>query len=242
MPLSGTHTAILVFVRNEGEESHAKRFTHIGGSRANRRIVRVLNQRVEQLARATGLPTVVLYGEQQVGSCFGERFSNAIESLFDGGFQRVISVGNDCLSLDQSHLLEVSHKLESAPLVLGPTYDGGAYVIGIDRSVFRQEVFRDLPWQCSELLPALIEYGRDLGSAPFLMPPRWDADDAVSFARAFATLTGNHPLVRLLRSLLLSAQRPARRSIISVIQILLHTPLLRGPPPAFPSGISPSFD
>lgn len=235
MPTSGLHTAILVFIRGEQEEIRVKRFTHLGGRRTNRRIVRLLNRRVEQLASDTGLPTFVVDGKQQVGRCFGERFSHAIQGLFDRGFQRVISVGNDCLSLKSGHLLEVSQKLEATPLVLGPTYDGGAYVIGIDLSVFRQEAFRDLPWQCSELLPALIAYGQQLGSDPVLISPEWDADDAISFAKAFAALRGNHPLSILLRPLLLPARRPAWLDSSPITQVLLDNPLLRGPPFSHPA-------
>lgn len=230
MPTSGLHTAILVFIRDEQEETRVKRFADFSSLRTHRRIVRILNRRIERLASGTGLPTFIVSGNQQVGNDFGERFTNAIKGLFDRGFRRVISVGNDCLSLTCEHLLEVNRMLERTPLVLGPTYDGGAYIIGIDRAVFRQEAFRGLPWQCSELLPALVAYGRQSGCDPFLMPTEWDADDVVSFARAFDELAGNHPLVRLLCPLLLPTQRPAWLNTSPSGQVLLNSPLLRGPP------------
>ena len=54
------HTAILVFVRRAQEEARAKRFTNSGGYVVNRRIAALLNERVIQLARGTGLPTYVI--------------------------------------------------------------------------------------------------------------------------------------------------------------------------------------
>ncbi len=195
------HTAILVFVRRPREEARAKRFA---GSRpgVNRRIAEVLNRQVIRLARSTGLPTFVISSEQQVGDTFAERFGHALTTVFARGHQRVIAVGNDCLTLGRGHLEKAAARLSAHGLVLGPAADGGAYLIGIDRRYFSPEKLEALPWQEPVLLAALLRYGDEQGCEPFLLNRERDADDDSSFAESLAGLSINHPLRKVLRALL----------------------------------------
>ncbi|MGY8911131.1 MAG: TIGR04282 family arsenosugar biosynthesis glycosyltransferase, partial [Flavobacteriales bacterium] len=89
--------------------------------------------------------------KNQIGSSFGERFSNAIETIFNKGFKNVITIGNDTPHLKTHHLVDTLHQLEKSELVLGPSKDGGFYLMGIKKEHFNKETFLKLPWQTSRL-------------------------------------------------------------------------------------------
>lgn len=220
------HTAILVFVRSEGAEAAQKTFYRPLGWRGNRRVARLFNCRIRQLAQSTGLPTYVVSSRQQRGSTFGERFTQAIASVFARGFARVIAVGNDCPALDRRRLLEAADLLEDHPAVIGPTLDGGAYLIGLHRSAFRARSFQDLPWRQADLLDQLQLHF----STPRLLALERDIDDSRDFnrlARQAQTVKPLRWLVKLLSAppvrILPSVERPHQVA-------RFHFPSWRGPP------------
>jgi len=224
------NTALLLFIRDVDEETRVKHLTSLGRS-TEREVVKVLNRRVLRVARRTGLPTVVVSGKEQRGADFGERFTHAFSKVFDAGYERVVAIGNDCLSLDERQLLEAAEALQSRDMVLGPAYDGGAYIVGLSRSLFEAGAFEQLPWQRAELFSALTYYAQQRGAAPFLLRPEWDADDARSFQKALRRLSGRHPLRRRLIFILHKATLPvgARKTPPSA-GFFLSAFSLRGPP------------
>lgn len=105
----------------------------------------------------TGLPFFHLSEKQQKGSSFGERFTYAIQVIFDKGYDSIITLGNDTPHLRVNHILEAHALLKSKKLVLGPSVDGGFYLMGIHRSQFHTVSFANLPWQTSELFKAVMD-------------------------------------------------------------------------------------
>jgi len=63
-----------------------------------------LTQSTLRKAKDTGLPTFHISDKDQVGSNFGERFTNAIAAVFDRGFNNIITIGNDTPHLKTQHL------------------------------------------------------------------------------------------------------------------------------------------
>jgi glycosyltransferase A (GT-A) superfamily protein (DUF2064 family) len=146
-------TALLLFLRNEQDEARCKPLA--GSQKASAALFRRFNRYAIQQARRTGLPLFVIQGDQQVGANFGERLANAYQSVFELGYERVIAIGNDCPELNAGMLLQAAGKLEQHGLVLGPTQDGGAYLIGLQRSAFDRAAFANLPWQTDTVYEAL---------------------------------------------------------------------------------------
>lgn len=146
-------TALLLFLRSEQDEARYKPLA--GSPKASAALFRRFNRYAIQQARRTGLPLFVIQGDQQVGVTFGERLANAYQFVFDLGYERVIAIGNDCPELNTGMLLEAAGTLEHHGLVLGPTQDGGAYLIGMKRSAFDRAAFANLPWQTNAVYEAL---------------------------------------------------------------------------------------
>ena len=155
MKLQGSDTAILVFIRSEWEELANKTFYRSVGYKGNLKIAKYLNQQTLKVAHSAGLPVFVSRTEDQTGDSFGDRISNAIAKVYQDGFEKVIVVGNDTLALNSAHLQSAINLLENQPVVLGPSEDGGVYLIGLHKSVFNKEQFKNLPWQSAELFKVL---------------------------------------------------------------------------------------
>jgi 2-phospho-L-lactate guanylyltransferase (CobY/MobA/RfbA family) len=85
------------------------------------------------------------YLHPQVGSSFGQRLENAIDSLARDGYQQIIVVGRDCPDLEQHDILQAFSLLEQNHLVLGPDHRGGCYLIGIHSG--QREMLHGIRWQ-----------------------------------------------------------------------------------------------
>ena len=53
--------------------------------------------------------------------------------------------------LKTHHLIDTLHQLETKDLVLGPSKDGGFYLMGIKKAQFHKKTFVELPWQTNHL-------------------------------------------------------------------------------------------
>ncbi|AEE18612.1 hypothetical protein JM84_1044 [Dokdonia sp. Hel_I_63] len=110
-----------------------------------------LNRQTITTARKTGIPYVLFSENEQVGNTFGERFTNALTTVFESGYDQVITIGNDTPHLTAGHILLAQEKLKQSTLVIGPSTDGGCYLMGIKKNHFKPEQFKNLPWQSSKL-------------------------------------------------------------------------------------------
>nr|WP_321232120.1 DUF2064 domain-containing protein [uncultured Psychroserpens sp.] len=138
-------TAILIFANSAKFEAIQKPF------QSSEILFDVLNTRIIEIAKQTGLPYFLSSEKNQTGATFGERFTNAIQSIYDKGFESVITIGNDTPHLETNHILKAVNQLQKNDIVLGPSKDGGFYLMGLKASHFNTETFSKLPWQTSRL-------------------------------------------------------------------------------------------
>ena len=76
----------------------------------------------------------------QKGSDLGEKMYRAIRKVLDLGYSSVILTGADLPLLTKAHLESGFAALEDNDIAIGPTSDGGYYLIGMKQP--RKEVFR----------------------------------------------------------------------------------------------------
>ncbi|WP_299618266.1 DUF2064 domain-containing protein [uncultured Tenacibaculum sp.] len=165
-----TNTAILLFSNTSQKEVKEKQI------RNGRLLFKHLHQKVLSEAQKTGLDILVFNENNQVGTSFGERFSNAIETVFNQGYDHVITIGNDSPELNSAHILIAHENLIRQRNTLGPALDGGVYLIGISKQQFLKDEFASLPWQTSELLNTLTAFFTQKTLNPFLLQPLKDLD------------------------------------------------------------------
>ena len=96
--MKSTHKiAILIFADNPHIEASKKRFAFHAGKKTNQQISATLNAAISSLTQSSGLPVYVVGSNLQHGANFGEKLANAFDFVFQKGYEKVISVGNDCL-------------------------------------------------------------------------------------------------------------------------------------------------
>lgn len=138
-------TAILVFANSAQAELARKPMAK------GELLFNALTQQTITKVRKTGLPYIHISENEQQGTTFGERFSNAIQSVFSQGYDRIITIGNDTPQLKTQDLKAACSALEAGKTVLGPSLDGGFYLLGLHKKDFNATLFSRLPWQRASL-------------------------------------------------------------------------------------------
>lgn len=136
----------------------------------------VLNQQTVQKVKRSGLPYFHFTEKEQKGNSFGERFVNAIQAIYDKGFENVITIGNDSPQLKLAHLLRANAQLVKGKTVLGPSTDGGFYLMGLHKSNFDANLFQRLPWQRFSLFRRISLLLKANRSELFHLPVLHDID------------------------------------------------------------------
>ncbi|WP_419213251.1 TIGR04282 family arsenosugar biosynthesis glycosyltransferase [Maribacter sp. X9] len=165
------HTAILVFANSAKKELEYK---PIG---KGEQLFDALTESTLQKVQRTYLPVFHFTEEEQVGANFGERFTNAIASVFEKGFENIITIGNDTPQLTVQHLKKAAEQLAQEKTVIGPSLDGGFYLLGLKKSNFDIEVFKDLPWQRFDLFSKIALWFQNEASEIVKLPVFQDLDD-----------------------------------------------------------------
>lgn len=110
---------------------------------------------------------------EQSGKDLGERMYNDLFVALKEGYERVCLVGSDIPNLDGSIISKAFESLNDNDLVLGPTFDGGYYLIGIHRDThLKRKWFQGIPWSTSTVLDDTINklsgYKINYGLLPLL--------------------------------------------------------------------------
>lgn len=144
----------------------------------------ILHARTASLLKQTGRSVFHSNEVNQTGTYFGMRITCALAEVFEKGYESVLVVGNDSPDLSRNDLENAIARLEAGHNVLGPSTDGGAYLIGVQKDFFREEVWEKLPWCTTQLFQSLLELLFKAGtSQPDLLRQLTDLDHAESIRR-----------------------------------------------------------
>lgn len=144
-------TALLIFARTASEESKYKPF------KASKTFFEYQNNHALQLAKKSGLDYFWIDERQQTGETFAHKYLNAIQKVFENGFERVISIGNDSPELNLNHIHQACEDLKHKDMCFGPTQDGGFYLWGVKKNLFKKEKFLHFSWKTRDLLSEILE-------------------------------------------------------------------------------------
>lgn len=73
------------------------------------------------------------FKQEQHGDDLGERMSNAFNTVFKLGYKRAIIIGTDCFELKSQLIDQAFDRLTKYSVVIGPSFDGGYYLLGMDQ-------------------------------------------------------------------------------------------------------------
>jgi uncharacterized protein len=111
----------------------------------------------------------------------GERLARASGEAFLLGAERVMLIGGDCPGLDRATFYEARSALVKADVTLGPTADGGYYLIGMRRH--QPRLFTGIPWSTRDVLSETLKRAAAERLAVALLPEKEDVDDWESLQR-----------------------------------------------------------
>jgi len=134
--------------------------------------------------KADDAPPAGFRTRAQSGADLGERLTNAFGEWLQGEADRTIIIGADCPDLDSVMIDRAFEALEETDLVLGPTRDGGYYLIGLRRAV--PSLFRDVAWSTPNVFEQTLERARRASLSVETLPPLDDLDTPEDLIRWIA--------------------------------------------------------
>jgi rSAM/selenodomain-associated transferase 1 len=129
----------------------------------------------------------------QHGRDLGERLHFALTDLLAEGYECAAIMNSDSPTLPHAYL-EQTFDLLAAPgdrVVLGPTTDGGYYLIGLKRP--HPRLFQDIGWSSDQVLAESMDRAREIGLEVALLPEWYDVDQASDFDRLIRELDSGNP-------------------------------------------------
>lgn len=109
----------------------------------------------------------------QRGSDLGARMGASFQELLTR-YDAVAIVGSDIPTLSMGRVEEAFRRLSDVDVVLGPSPDGGYYLIA---SRFSPNAFEGISWSTPRVLGQTLELLRQQGKTWFLLPEEKDVDE-----------------------------------------------------------------
>jgi len=127
----------------------------------------------------------------QRGEKFGERLYFAVEDLFNCGFESVCLIDSDSPTVPAENFQQAVELLSMSEdrVVLGPSDDGGYYLIGVKKP--HRHLFDQIDWSTERVLIQTMQRATEIGLELKLLPTGYDVDDGVSLQRLRRELLAN---------------------------------------------------
>lgn len=119
----------------------------------------------------------------QRGDAFGERLAFATEDLLRLGFDSLCLIDSDSPTVPQQAFTQAVAFLAQPgdSIVLGPSDDGGYYLIGLKK--LHRQLFDGIDWSTDRVLAQTIQRAREINLPAHLLPAWYDVDDQATLSR-----------------------------------------------------------
>ena len=128
----------------------------------------------------------------QRGDGFDERLLCATEDILRLGFESVCLIDSDSPTVPPRVFAEAVEVLAQAGdrIVLGPSDDGGYYLIGLKK--VHVAIFSGIDWSTERVLEQTLSRARDTNLEVHLLPGWYDVDDGATLRRLCDELFGEN--------------------------------------------------
>jgi len=116
----------------------------------------------------------------QEGDDLGARLRAAFAHLLAGEGRTAVIIGSDSPDLPRPYLKRAFQRLKHHDVVLGPSVDGGYYLIGLRRAL--PVLFEGVRWGSEAVLAQTLDAVARAGASLALLPVWYDVDDSPSLA------------------------------------------------------------
>ena len=112
----------------------------------------------------------------QSGENLGERMKNGFAEAISMNFKRVVLIGSDIPDLPIQFIEEAFTSLLEKDAVIGPSYDGGYYLIGFKDKAFSPRVFEGIHWSTESVFEKTLKILKQEGLTVHTLQPLRDID------------------------------------------------------------------
>ena len=154
-----------------------------------------LDMLLERISRLTRCTIVIAYEPDCAYDAFAARYPSALLIAQDGPDltarlhhilrvrdTRCLMTGSDCPNVPLPYYDEACDAFaRGADVVLGPTRDGGSYILGLGPEC--ADWFRDIPWSTDKVAETLRERSAEHGWRLHELPPWYDVDTFADLER-----------------------------------------------------------
>lgn len=192
-------TEVIIFTRFPEARTTKTRLIPLLGSEKAARLQRAMTEKL--LAAAEAIPaalgsrlTIYFNGgskalmtgwlgdhryQEQQGEDLGDKMEHAFREIFKTGAEQAILVGADIPSIDTPLLSRAVTLVKEDEVVIGPTYDGGYYLIGFNKKYATEmypAIFHNIAWSSESVFETTIRKITALQIAPVILPKHHDID------------------------------------------------------------------
>ena len=121
----------------------------------------------------------------QIGTDLGERLTSATQWAAKQGYTKILLVGSDSPTLPISYISKALTLLNSRDIVIGPSTDGGYYLIGfsaVNVAVPVPFIFEEISWSTTDVFQQTMTRICSAKATVGLLPPWYDIDTAEDLA------------------------------------------------------------
>lgn len=111
---------------------------------------------------------------KQDGHSLGEKLIHAFGLAFGRGAQQVVIIGSDSPNLPPSYIDQGFRALADADVAIGPSTDGGYYLIGLSRPCLK--LFDDVSWSTDQVFERTVQNAQRQGYRLKILPTHYDID------------------------------------------------------------------
>jgi len=163
--------ALIIFARNPVRGKVKTRLAATMGHNKALSIYQLLLEHTVQITQQLPCDRYVFYADgiskndiwsddlylkkNQEGKDLGQRMLHAFDTLFQQGYQKIIIIGTDCFELSSSILLDAFTALDEKEVVIGPSEDGGYYLLGMRQ--FFPFLFEEKTWSTDTVYSSTVQ-------------------------------------------------------------------------------------
>jgi rSAM/selenodomain-associated transferase 1 len=112
----------------------------------------------------------------QEGNNLGERMEQAFRRVFSEGISRAVLIGSDIPDLPPALLQDAVERLDRMGAVIGPSKDGGYYLIGFRKDAFFPNIFHGPEWSTETVFRKTMQIFRQEQREVSLLSTLQDVD------------------------------------------------------------------
>jgi rSAM/selenodomain-associated transferase 1 len=112
----------------------------------------------------------------QEGEDLGERQISSIEKMFDLGYDKVFVISADSPDVPTEHIRLAQEILDETDAVIGPSSDGGYYLLGVRKDCPLKELMEGVVWGSRTVTERIVKNSTLVGASIGIAPVWFDID------------------------------------------------------------------